>query len=277
MAINHCMVDGISAMQFVNSWAETARGITLTMPPVLDRSILMPKKPSVDKNDSETLTEVEISDVSKIETLYQEQKMIYKSFKFDQNRLAGLKKKAMENGELTYCSSFTVLAAFLWRARSQALKMKPQQQTKLVFTVDIRSKLKTNPLPKGFFGNGVLVTQCLCTAEELVQKPFSFGVKMVQNAIQMVNEDYIKGFIESFDVNARPPSWTATLVITSWTRIAFNAADFGWGEPTQFGSTRIPKEVGLFIPEGKDKNGIVLVLGLPVSAMNTFQELITSI
>lgn len=260
-------------MEFVNSWAETARGVTLTNPPALDKSILMSTQAG---ENSLSISIPEISDVSNLESLYQEEQMVYKSFSFDQNKLAGLKKSAMENGDMSYCSSFTALAALLWRLRSQALKMKPEQQTRLVFTVDIRPKLKTTPLPKGFFGNGALTADCVCTAGELIEKPFSFAAKAVQNAIQRVNEDYIRSYIDNFDIHATP-SFTATLVITSWTRIPFNTADFGWGEPTQFGSIAIPKEVGLFIPEGKGKNGIILVLGLPVSAMKTFQELISSI
>jgi omega-hydroxypalmitate O-feruloyl transferase len=27
LAMNHCMFDDINAMEFVNSWAETARGV----------------------------------------------------------------------------------------------------------------------------------------------------------------------------------------------------------------------------------------------------------
>ena len=40
LAMNHCMFDGIGAMEFVNSWAETARGVAeLTVPPFLDRGV----------------------------------------------------------------------------------------------------------------------------------------------------------------------------------------------------------------------------------------------
>uniref|UniRef100_A0A0D9YJE9 Uncharacterized protein n=1 Tax=Oryza glumipatula TaxID=40148 RepID=A0A0D9YJE9_9ORYZ len=38
LAINHCMFDGVGAMQFVNSWGETARGVPLSVPPALDRA-----------------------------------------------------------------------------------------------------------------------------------------------------------------------------------------------------------------------------------------------
>lgn len=277
LIINHCVSDGKSAMEFVCSWAETARGLPLSTPPVIDNSMFMSNKlsPQV-KNPTEKFNIVEISDVSNLESQYQKENMVYKSFSFDPNKLAELKKKAMEgDGELKYCSSFTVLAALVWRARSQALKMEPHQKSKLLFTVDIRSKLNT-PLPKGFFGNGVVTSECTCTASELSENPFSFAVKMVQNAINKVNEDYIQSyndFFENIRITTEAPSLIGTLVITSWTRIAFNTADFGWGEATKFGSVVIPKEVCLFSPaKGKDKGGIILILGLPITAMNNFQE-----
>ncbi|KAJ0111000.1 hypothetical protein Patl1_01838 [Pistacia atlantica] len=282
LTMNHCVADGKAGMEFVNSWAEIARGVPLTTPPVLDNSMFMSGKRSpLDKSPTEKFNIVDISDVSNLESQYQKENTVYKSFSFDQNKLAELKKKAMEEDEgLKYCSSFTVLAALVWRARNQTLKMEPHQKSRLLFTVDIRSKLNT-PLPKGFFGNGIVTSECTCTASELSENPFSFAVKMVQNAIKKVNEDYVQSyndFFENISITIPPPSLTGTLVITSWTRIAFNSADFGWGEASQFGSVEIPKEVCLFSPAGiKETEGVMLILGLPVSAMNTFQELMNKV
>ncbi|KAH0969114.1 hypothetical protein GBA52_029034 [Prunus armeniaca] len=45
LCMNHCMFDGIGAMEFVNSWAKIARGLPLTVPPFLDRSILKARNP----------------------------------------------------------------------------------------------------------------------------------------------------------------------------------------------------------------------------------------
>ncbi|GAV79183.1 Transferase domain-containing protein [Cephalotus follicularis] len=271
LTLHHLMADGMSAMEFVNSWAETARGLSLTTPPCLGRTLFKSRQPpKIDSSFENTFTG--ISDISNIEKLYQEEQIIIESFNFDVDKLARLKKLAMEDGALKACTSFTVLAALLWRARSKALNMKLNQKTKLIFTVDIRSKFK-EPLPKGYFGNGVVATQCHCLAGDLIENPFSFGAKLVQNAIQGVNEEYVQSYIDYFEETKAMPSLNATLVITSWTRIPFENANFGWGEATQFGPVILPPEVAFFRPEGKDKKGIILVLGLPVSAMNTFKEL----
>ncbi|KAF8409722.1 hypothetical protein HHK36_005801 [Tetracentron sinense] len=273
MTINHSMTDGISAMEFVNSWAETARGcLSLTVPPFLDRSILRSRQPPKIEFPHDEFAE--ISDVSNMATLYREEQMIYRSFYLDSEKLARLKKMATEDGSIKSCTNFTVLTAFVWRARSKALKMKSHQQTKLLFAVDGRSKFN-HPFPKGYFGNGIILTCCLCSAGELMEKPLSFAVKLVQDAIKVVTEDYIRSTIDCFEVTRARPTLTATLLITSWTRLAFNTTDFGWGEPAQSGAVTLPeKEVVLFLSHGEEKKkNTGLLLGLPVTAMKTFQEL----
>ncbi|XP_059661244.1 omega-hydroxypalmitate O-feruloyl transferase-like [Cornus florida] len=271
MTINHCMTDGISAMEFVNSWAETARGISLTIPPFLDRSIQGSRQPPKIKYTHDEF--LEITDASNMTSLYQEEQLMYKSFEFDPVKLAMLKKTAMENGLIKSCTSFTVLAALVWRARSRALNMEPNQQTKLLFAVDGRSKFNP-PLPKGYFGNGIVLTCCLCTAKELIEKPLSFAVELVQNAIKVVTDDFIRSTIDYFELTRARPSLTATLLVTSWTRLSFDTTDFGWGEPAQSGCVTLPeKEVALLLSNGKEKKGTTLLLGLPVTAMKTFQEM----
>ncbi|XP_052177348.1 omega-hydroxypalmitate O-feruloyl transferase-like isoform X2 [Diospyros lotus] len=269
ITINHGMTDGISAMEFVNSWAETARGIPLTVPPFLDRTILRSRQvPTIKYTHNEYLG---IDDISNIGSQYQEEKMVYKSFQFDPENLSRLKKLAMENGNVQSCTTFTVLTALIWRARTEALKMKHDQETKLLFAVDGRSKFNP-PLPKGYFGNGIVLTCCLCTAGELTEKPLSFAVELVQNAIKIVKEDFIRSTIDYFEVTRARPSLTATLLVTSWTRLSFDTTDFGWGEPVQTGCANLPeKEVALLLSSRKDKD-TTLLLGLPASAMKTFQE-----
>ncbi|XP_042492297.1 omega-hydroxypalmitate O-feruloyl transferase-like isoform X3 [Macadamia integrifolia] len=271
MTINHCMVDGITAMEFVNSWAETARGLPFTVPPFLDRSILRSRQPpKIEFTHNEFK---EINDVSNMATLFQEEQILYRSFFFDPEKLTHLKKMAMEDGTIKSCTSFTALTALVWRARSKALKMKPDQQTKLLFAVDGRSKLNP-PLPKGYFGNGIVLTCCLCTAGELIEKPLSFAVQLVQEAINLVNDNYIRSVIDYFEVTRLRPSLAATVLITTWTRLDFDTTDFGWGQPTQSGCVTLPeKEVVLFLSHGRGKKCMNLLLGLPVSAMKIFEEL----
>ncbi|XP_068669591.1 omega-hydroxypalmitate O-feruloyl transferase-like isoform X2 [Aristolochia californica] len=271
MAMNHCMADGVSASEFLNSWAETARDLSLSTKPFIDRTMLKSREPP--KIEFPHHEFQEIDDISNIESLYKDQPVEYRSFYFDSEKLLHLKKKAMEDGRIAGCTKFSLLAAFVWRARTKALKMGANQKIKLLFAIDVRSKMDP-PLPKGFFGNGIILAHCLCTAGELDERPFYFAVKLVQDAIKLVTKDYIRSAIDYIEVKRARPSLTATLVLTTWTTLSFDNVDFGWGRQVQTWPGTLPeRDVVLFLPHRNEKNAIDLILGLPSSSMNIFEEL----
>lgn len=268
--MNHCMFDGLGAMEFVNSWGETARGLPLNVPPFLDRSILKTRdSPKVEFSHCEF---AQIEDISNSNDLYKEE-MLYRSFCFDPEKLDQLKMKAVEDGVLDKCTTFEALSAFVWRSRTQALRLQPDQQTKLLFAVDGRSRFDP-PLPKGYFGNGIVLTNALCSAGELLENPFSFAVGSVKEAVNLVTDSYMRSAIDYFEITRARPSLAATLLITTWSRLSFHTTDFGWGEPLFSGPVALPeKEVILFLSHGKERKSINVLLGLPASAMKIFQEL----
>ncbi|KAK8489594.1 hypothetical protein V6N13_024030 [Hibiscus sabdariffa] len=269
LGMNHCMFDGIGAMEFVNSWGETARGLPLTIPPFSDRTILKARSPP--KIEFLHREFAEIEDKSRTDEVYKDE-MLYRSFCFEPEKLEKLKKDAMENGVIEKCTTFEALSAFVWRALTKALNMLPEQQTKLLFAVDARHKFNP-PLPKGYFGNGVKLTNSICEAGELLEKPLSHAVGMIQAAIKMVTDDYMRSAIDYFEVTRARPSLSCTLVITTWSRLSFHTTDFGWGELVLSGPVALPeKEVILFLSHGKERKSINVLLGLPASAMQVFQQ-----
>ncbi|XP_059664544.1 omega-hydroxypalmitate O-feruloyl transferase-like [Cornus florida] len=270
LCMNHCMFDGLGAMEFVNSWGETARGLPLKVPPFLDRSIFKARKLPRPEFPHHEFAEIE--DMSNTADVYEEE-MIYRSFCFDTEKLQQLKRKAMEDGVLSKCTTFEALSAFVWRARTQALRLQRDQQTKLLFAVDGRSRFDP-PMPDGYFGNGIVLTNSLCSAGELVENPLSFAVGLVQEAVNMVTDSYMRSAIDYFEVTRARPSLAATLLITTWSRLSFHTTDFGWGEPFLSGPVALPeKEVTLFLSHGKERKSINVLLGLPASSMKIFQEL----
>lgn len=271
LAMNHCMFDGIGAMEFVNSWAETARGLPLSVPPALDRTLLAARAPPKIDYPHDEFKQLE--DVSDTDSLYEQHEMVYRSFSFDPEKIEKLKREAMADGSLGSCTSFEALSGFVWRARTQALRMQPHQQTKLLFAVDGRRRLEP-PLPKGYFGNGIALTYSLCAAGELVDEPLSFAVGLVQKAVRMITDDYIRSAVDFFETTRARPSLTSTLLITTWSRLSFHSTDFGWGEPLHSGPVTLPeKEVSLFLSDGKGTKTINVLMGLPATSMENFQEL----
>uniref|UniRef100_A0A6N2NJV5 Omega-hydroxypalmitate O-feruloyl transferase n=1 Tax=Salix viminalis TaxID=40686 RepID=A0A6N2NJV5_SALVM len=249
----------------------TAQGLPLDAPPFLDRSILKARIPPKIEFPHHEFAEIE--DVSDTSKLYEEE-MLYRSFCFDPEKLDRLKEKAMEDGVLAKCTTFQVLSAFVWKSRSQALKMVPDQQIKLLFAADGRSRFEP-PIPEGYFGNAIVLTNSLCTAGELMENNLSFAVRLVQEAVKMVDDSYMRSAIDYFEVTRDRPSLAATLLITTWSRLSFHTTDFGWGVPILSGPVALPeKEVILFLSHGKERKNINVLMGLPASAMKTFEELI---
>ncbi|RZR75868.1 hypothetical protein BHM03_00000414 [Ensete ventricosum] len=271
LAMNHCMFDGLAAMEFVNSWCETARGLPLSVPPFMDRAVLKARDPPLLEFPHHEFRE--IPDSPRTVSLYQEE-MLYKSFYFDPHRIEHLKSRATGDGVLHSCTTFEALSALVWRARTAALRVEHDQQTKLLFAVDGRSRFDP-PLPKGYFGNGIVLTNALCDGGELLEKPFSFAVGLIQKAVRVITDGYMRSAIDYFEVTRVRPPLTATLLITTWSRLSFHATDFGWGKPLQSGPVALPeKEVILFLSHGKERRSTNVLLGLPASAMAAFQELI---
>lgn len=123
LAMNHCMFDGLGAMEFVNSWAETARGAAeLTVPPFLDRTLLRARDPPVISFEHHEFEE--IPDVSDTAALYADQDLLYRSFCFDPDRLERVRALALagagaENGDDLVggrCTTFEALSGLVWRA-----------------------------------------------------------------------------------------------------------------------------------------------------------------
>ncbi|KAL3839121.1 hypothetical protein ACJIZ3_023712 [Penstemon smallii] len=271
LCMNHCMFDGICDMEFVNAWGDIARGLPLKVPPFMDRTILKARNPPKLEFPHQEFAEIE--DISNSSELYKQQ-MLYKSFCFDPNNLEHLRNKVLEDGTVQKCTTFEALSALVWRARSKALNLKPEQQTKLLLAVDGRPRFKP-PLPEKYFGNAIVLANSICSAGELAENPVSFTVKLVQEAVKMVTDSYMRSAIDYFEVTRARPSLAATLLISTWSRLSFNTTDFGWGEPVLSGPVLLPeKEIILFLSHGKERKSINVLLGLPASAMKKFEQLV---
>ncbi|XP_058103574.1 omega-hydroxypalmitate O-feruloyl transferase-like [Magnolia sinica] len=215
LATNHCMCDGLGAIGFVSSWGETAPGLPLCVTPSLDRSILKARDHTKIEFPHHEFTKIE--NVSDTTNLYQD-KVRDKSC-LDPEKLVQLKQMALKDKALGKCTTFQALSAFVWRARCKALKLRPEQQNRLLFTVDGWPRLNP-PLSKFFFGNGIVLMNSLCIASELLDMPFSFTVVLVQKAVSMVTYSYIRSAVEYFEAKIYPPSLSSTLLITTWSKLS---------------------------------------------------------
>ncbi|KAK3039106.1 hypothetical protein RJ639_028852 [Escallonia herrerae] len=96
-----------------------------------------------------------------------------------------------------------------------------------------------------------------------------------REAIKMVTDSYVRSAIDYFEVTRARPSSASTLLISDWSRLPFHTTDFGWGEPFISRPVALPeKEVILFLSLGGERKSITVLLGLPVSAVESFQAVL---
>ncbi|XP_039154626.1 omega-hydroxypalmitate O-feruloyl transferase [Eucalyptus grandis] len=191
VGISHSLVDGVSGMNFVNSWAQIARGKPVTAVPFHDRTLLKSRVPPQIKYPYDDF--VQIADTSDTESLYQRDPLVHKLFVFDADRIAATKKLALSEGKVQF---------------------------------------GTEALPENYFGNAVVTTASLCSAGELCERPILFAVEQIQKAVEQLDEEYVRSRMDFVDTYKPPLSSVGTLVISSWTRLAYGMSDFGWGDPS---------------------------------------------
>ncbi|KAL6890170.1 hypothetical protein ACP4OV_008933 [Aristida adscensionis] len=279
LAMNHCMADGIAAMEFVNSWATMARGAgELAAPPFLDRTVLRPRDPPVHTFPRPEPGEIPDA-VADTAALYAGEELLHRCFSFDPDRLERVRALALAGGDLgCRCTTFEALSGLVWRAHARALGLAPEQRTRLRLAVDGRRRLAP-PLPRGYFGNAIVPAAAVAAAGELLSAPVSRAAALVREAVRMVTGEYVRSVVDRLEATtqAAPPP-PSTLFITTWSRLEFDGADFGWGEPVVSGPVALPeKNVVLFLAHGVERKSINVMISLPATAMDAFQEIMDEI
>ncbi|EFJ29109.1 BAHD family acyltransferase, clade V [Selaginella moellendorffii] len=272
LSLNHAIFDGIAAMEFVNSWSELARGVPLSVPPCLDRSSLRARNPLQIEFPHPEFLEV---DQPPSDQPAEKSELVFKSIAFDEKKLSSLKEAILREGVLDKCSSFEAFTALVWKCRTMATSSDrlSSRQTKLLFAVDARNRLSP-ALPRGYVGNGILLTCALTSVEDLLQGSLSHAIELIRAAIAKIDNAYLRSVIDFFEQTRLRPSLESTLVITTWSRLAFHTTDFGWGTPLFTAPASLPEaEVALFLPHGESRKGFELVHGLPERDMKTFVSL----
>ncbi|XP_040385965.1 omega-hydroxypalmitate O-feruloyl transferase-like [Oryza brachyantha] len=277
LAINHCMFDGVGAMQFVNSWGETARGVSLSVPPALDRAVLRARDPPQVAFPHHEFAQIDDGD-GRAPAQDGAEPLLHRSFRFTPASVARVKALAAAGGSVggggRACTTFEALAGFVWSARTAALGMGPGRQSKLLFAVDGRPRF-TPPLPAGYFGNAIVLTSAACAAGEL---SLPRAVRLVRGAAEAVTDAYMRSAVDYFEATRARPSLASTLLITAWSRLPFRAADFGWGPPAAYGPAALPeREVALFLSCAEEGGGVRVLLGLPARAMAEFERLVEEV
>ncbi|XP_043709158.1 spermidine hydroxycinnamoyl transferase-like [Telopea speciosissima] len=290
VAISHTVVDGQSALQFINTWAKVARGENLvdTPLPFIDRTVLRRSEyPATARFNHPEFDPppLLIGQTDGEEERKKETTVVMLKLTRDQVETLKIKANA---ATMTGCRPYTrfeSIAAHIWRCASKAHRHECEQQTHVRIAVDSRNRLRP-VLPNNFFGNTVFVTNATSLAGELMGNPLGFAASRIREAVDKMTDEYFKSAIDflrgqedmrpfrtafhTVGCAQGPFLGNPNLAITSWLGLPIYGADFGWGKPIYMGPVALGFEGRSYIiPGPDDEDGSFII---PVRLMAAHME-----
>ncbi|PKI43116.1 brassinosteroid-related acyltransferase 1 isoform X2 [Punica granatum] len=306
IGISHSLFDGPAAYNFLSAWSSNSavskekKGIEVPLP-VHDRGKLLfftsqaqRDNPASGKKSPNQAT----TRATAIDHLYQLimstatdpngslsstgcMRFVHKTFHLSGEALESLKKRCIsEKKESFSCSSFEVVAAHIWKARTKALGIKKETMACLQFPVDVRNKMSL-PLSRGFTGNAYVLASVMLTCKELEQSSYEGIARKIRAAKNSVNEEYVKAYIQALqgsqENNSLPPLKELTIV-SDWTRMPFHRVDF-LGEEAVYVSPLVPpvQQVACLMQNPRDNKGIDIRIGLFPHIVDAFSSYLTTL
>ncbi|KAB5511894.1 hypothetical protein DKX38_028922 [Salix brachista] len=234
---HHTLADGTGALHFINSWATLARGLSITVPPLLDRTILRgrvllrlwPRLMVKDCADPEQFSLFSLVVI----------KAALSSFNSLISAAVTCSSTASNIGSETKYTTFEILTAHIWRSVSKARNFQNNdQKTKLRIPVDGRSRLNP-PLQSSYFGNVIFIASPVALSCDLLSESFRCTVERIHREIKRMDDEYLRSALDYLeevgDVSSIPRGSITcacpNLGIGSWMRLPIYKVDFGWGAP----------------------------------------------
>ncbi|KAG4972689.1 hypothetical protein AAZX31_13G351700 [Glycine max] len=286
VGMQHHVADGASGLHFINAWSDVARGLDISLPPFIDRTLLRARDPPLPVFDH---IEYKPPPATKKTTPLQPSKPLgsdstavaVSTFKLTRDQLSTLKGKSREDGNTISYSSYEMLAGHVWRSVCKARALPDDQETKLYIATDGRARLQP-PLPHGYFGNVIFTTTRIAVAGDLMSKPTWYAASRIHDALIRMDNEYLRSALDYLELQPDLKSLVRgahtfrcpNLGITSWARLPIHDADFGWGRPIFMGPGGIAYEgLSFIIPSSTNDGSLSLAIALPPEQMKVFQEL----
>lgn len=287
VGFNHCTCDGIGSAEFLNLFAELAIGkccalSDLKTKPVWDRHLLDPSLPvKNNKNNINNLNLPEfnrVHDVSGFATRFSSERLTPTSIIFQRRHLSELKNVALSTSnrvsETMTFTSFEVLSGHVWRSWARALNLPPNQIVKLLFSINIRNRMKPS-LPAGYYGNGFVLGCAQSSAKELTEKGLWYAAGLVKSAKERVNGEHVRAVVESVSESRACPDSVGVLIVSQWSRLGLERVDFGMGRPVHVGPICSDRYC-LFLPVADQSDAVKVMVAVPTSASDKYECLVNT-
>ncbi|KAL8150727.1 hypothetical protein V2J09_020535 [Rumex salicifolius] len=233
VAMHHILADGFSRTRFINTLANTVRGLDLATSPTIERTLLRAQDPPCPK-----FHHVEHQPCPALLTPHPTITTTNNStrtFKVTRDQINALKANS------TY-TSFEILSGHVWRCVCKARGLSDSQPVKLYIPVDSRSRLEPN-LPPMYFANAIFTASPVATAGELVSNPTSYAADKIHESVVRMDDEYMRSALDYIELCGDKDGLSLgshtfespNLAITSWAKLPIYEADFGWGRPAFMG------------------------------------------
>ncbi|KAL8250241.1 hypothetical protein R6Q59_033934 [Mikania micrantha] len=277
VGMHHYVADGASALHFINNWSDMARGLDITIPPFIDRTLLRARDPPQPAFDHIEYQPAPMKTAPKNTNNQQVPETADSIFKLTRDQLTALKAKSKEAGNTINYSSYEILAGHVWRCVCKARGLPDDQHTKLCIVTDGRARLHPS-LPPGYFGNAIFNTVPVALAGDVQSKPW-YATSKIHDELAKIDDDYLKSALEYLELQ---PDLKAlgrgahtfncpNLGITSWVRLPIHDADFGWGRPIFMGPGWVAYEgLSYVLPSPINDGSLSIAISLQVEHMKLF-------
>lgn len=259
--------------------ASLTRGDDMIIIPNADRTLLRARNPS-----KITHPHFEYSKSTEIENLFSIRGTnsinVKKPFEENQihvlhlspQKIASYKKKALENNNIKNLTTFQVVAAKIWKARSIATKMQEDKISTMLFPVDVRKRVVPE-LQDGFAGNALVPGFARASVKELMELDDICHIRKVQEGIERLDDEYIKSNIDWLEVNRGVPCNEDSFSLVSWWRLGLENQDFAWGRLKCATPLTVKNGLVMLLQGAKDEGGLNVCVNLPVDQMQEFCRL----
>ncbi|KAF7849187.1 hypothetical protein BT93_L1145 [Corymbia citriodora subsp. variegata] len=274
--LNHAISDTLGLRQFLKAAAELARGTHApSRLPVWQREILCARDPPRATCRHPEFEDV-VDDARSAAMMLDTKNMVHRSFFFGPREVASI-KKGLPNHLVSKSSTCEVLTACLWKCRTIALEIDPDDVVRLTCVINARGQRGLG-VPPGYYGNTSVYATVLSKAGHLCSSPLGYAVELVKKAKEMVSEEYVRSSIDVLVLKGRPKYTTVwNFLVADATKVGFEEADFGWGKPAYGGIAGALPLISFYVKyrTRKGEEGIVLPIMLPERAMRRFLEELT--
>lgn len=281
VGFNHCLCDGIGGGQFLNSFAKLASGkcglgdqLSPSQSPTWSRHLLDVVDPFGMGGGELTSYSghpefKSVPDVCGFMSRYVQERLIPTSITFSKVQIYELKKVSKST-----CTSFEVISALVWRSWVIAMDLPCSQIVKLVFSVNIRKRVKPS-LPNGYYGNAFVLGCAQTNVKDLIVKGLGHVIQLVREAKERVREEYVREVVEAVSTSRASVDSIGVLVLTQWSRLGLESIDFGVGKPVQVGPVCCDKYC-MLLPVSDQKDAIKVNLAVPDSAVDRYLQFLKS-